>query len=255
MAVAREGAEATAAIAACHVVLGRAPGRANRSVLWIGVTIGTIGSLVAIVGLVATGARLDQAGEDLAEGAMMLATSALLVPLFWYLAGAARDEPVAVGRLPLALGGVAVLLLLREAPETAIEIADRDGASALAALAGSATGVAFLGVAGVALALALGQLSWHRLALAVRLGLAVYVAGRLGHALSEFVEAGLVPDSRVLWDLESVVPQGHTVGRLLRALLGYASRMTLGEFLAWASGVATFVALEAFAVLRRRRRT
>jgi high-affinity iron transporter len=140
--------------------------------------------------------------------------------------------------------GVAVLLeIVREVPETGIEIVDAAGTSLLPNAAAMLAGMAVAAGVAVVLALALARVPWRYARLTLLLGMLVLGAALCSRAVEELASAGLVAAGTPLWDLSEALAHSHGIGRWLRMFTGYSDRPSVAEGLAWAGYVVVAVSI------------
>jgi len=253
----REGLEASlivGIIAAYLVKLGRSDALPKVAV----------GVLAAVGASVAVGAGAALAIVELPEGAEELlaglAGVAAVVVLTWMLFWMRRQgramkselegdvqAALAVGSTS-ALVGLAFIAVVREGLETALFL------FAIGSTQDDVVAVLIGSIAGLAGAVAIG---WMIFRMGVRVDLRrfftvtgvilIFVsAGLCAFAVHELTEVGLLPETAVLWDLGSVLPESSPVGTLLAGLFGYRSAPTVLEAIAYVGYLVPVLALFLF---------
>jgi hypothetical protein len=207
-----------------------------------GLRVLTVGAtalaLMVLTAMLVLRVRLSQDAEDVLEAAFMIATSAVLLVTTHHVARRRRRRVIASpDHLGVVLGAAVLFEILREVPETGVEIVDAAGTNLMPNVAAMLAGmVAAAGVA-VALALALARVRWRYARPALLLGMAVLGAGLSSRAVEELASAGLVAVGPLLWDLSEALEHSHGIGRWLRMFTGYSDRPGVAEGLAWAGYV------------------
>lgn len=233
----REGLEAAlivGIIAAYLVKIGRrdALGKvATGVVAAIGLSI-AIGLIVTL-----TIERLPLVLQETLEGiAAVLAVGVLTWMLFWMrrqgraLKGELEqgvDAALTQGST-LALVALAFLAVIREGVETVLFMIP------ILSFNGTGMDIVIGGVAGLAVAVAVG---WGIFVAGVRVNLRRFftvtgtvlifvAAGLVTFAIAEFGEAGLISNTGVAFNLQSILPDNGPIGSVLRGLFGYRAAPT-----------------------------
>jgi high-affinity iron transporter len=240
----REGLEAALIIG---IVLG-ALGRLNRSdlkpVVWRGVTLALVLSLLAGIGLNLLGMKFEGRAEEIFEGtAMLLAAGVLTWMILWmqqhgreikqHLETKTRQAAMQKSQRPLFL--LAFLAVFREGVELALFLL-------AASLASGLTATLVGGILGLGVAILLGWMlftSTRRLSLraffqVTSILLILFAAGLVGLGVHEFSEAGLIPPLvEHVYDINSIIDENSQLGLILKALLGYNGNPSLIEVIAY----------------------
>ncbi len=250
----REGLEAAlivGIVAAYLVKIGR---RDALPKIALGVS-GAIGLSIAIgLAVTLTVHELPVLVQDGLQGlAGLLAVAVLTWMLFWMrrqgraLKGELEHEvDLAISHgSTMALIGLAFVAVIREGVETVLFL--------IPILQFNGTGVDTLagGVLGVAIAVGVG---WAIFVAGVRVNLRrfftvtgtvlIFVsAGLVAFAIGEFGDAGLIANSGVAFDLNSVLPDHGALGSVLRGLFGYRSAPTLLELVGYLAYLVPVLAL------------
>lgn len=236
----REGLEAAlivGIIAAYLVRVGRTDALPK---VGFGVVAAVILSVVAGAVVVSSVGQLPLVAQETVEGiAALLAVVVLTWMLFWMRRqGRAMkgdlergvDVALAAGSMT-ALAALAFIAVIREGLETVLFL------FAIGASSGSVAALFVASFAGLATAVAIGYAIF---ALGLRIDLRrfftftgvvlIFVsAGLVAFAIAEFTEAGLLPATRVVFDLGSILPEQSPLGSLLAGLFGYRSAPTALE--------------------------
>lgn len=236
----REGLEAALIIGIVLAVLRRA-GRADwRSAVWWGTAAAVALSLVAGLALYAVGAEMEGRAEEIFEGtAMILAAAFLTWMIFWMQSQGRQIKEQLEANAQQAittsqrggLFGLAFLAVGREGLETvlflsAIAFAD----SAKMALLGGGLGLVAAVILGWLLFATSERLKVRHFFQVTGLLLVVVAAGLVAHGIHEFQEAGVLPVIvEHVWDINSILDEGSTVGSLLKSLFGYNGNPSLIE--------------------------
>lgn len=240
----REGLEAALIVA---IILGylRKLGRdaAGRSV-WAGVGLAAVLTLGFAVGLQLVGAAFDYPAKGVYEGVTGLLAVAMLTGMVFWMSRQARQikgslergvDAALAGGGSIALFSLAFFSVAREGLETGLFLS-------AAAFASSGMAIVGGGIVGLGAAIVVGVLMYR---VGVRLNLRtffrvtsvlliVFGAAILRYAVHEFEEVGLVPPliDRV-WNTGQLLPDGTGAGAVLSALVGYTSKPSLLQLLAY----------------------
>jgi high-affinity iron transporter len=233
----REGLEAAlivGIIAAYLVKIGRrdALGKVALGVVAaVGLSIG-LGLVITL-----TIERLPLVVQETLEGlAAVLAVGVLTWMLFWMrrqgraLKGELEHDVDAAltQNSTRALVALAFLAVIREGVETVLFLIP------IMSFNGTGVDTVFGGLLGLAVAVAVG---WAIFVAGVRVNLRKFFtatgailifvsAGLVAFAIAEFGEAGLIPNSGVLFNLQPVLPDNGPIGSVLRGLFGYRAAPT-----------------------------
>lgn len=251
----REGLEAALIVGILLTVLHRLGQRRWSGMVWAGVGVAVLLSLLAGVLLNTVGVALEGPAEEIFEGAtMLLAAGVLTWMIFWMQrqgrelqAGLEGDVRRALARDSApGLFLLALTAVLREGVETALFLtASSFGASTLQVWAGTLLGFA------VAVALGLLVFAGGR-RLDIRLFfrvtgvlLLLFAAGLVGRGVHELQEAGVLPVVlEHLWDINGILDEKGAVGTFLTALLGYNGNPSLLEVAAYGIYMVVLVVLQ-----------
>jgi high-affinity iron transporter len=237
----REGVEAALIVSIILAYLARTGNSRHFSRIWLGVGAAAVVSLVAGTAIYLTTRTLPNGTEQLFEGATMLVAAAIVTwMLFWMRRQAAGVKGELQARLDRALTdgslfgltALAFMAIIREGIETSIFLVGQADSAETGAPS------IFVGaLAGLAIAILLGY-GFYRGTRRINLasffrwtGIAlVFIAGGLvGHAVHEFVEAGVITiGTQTAYDFSAVLPSdeagGNLIGQFLAALFGYSSK-------------------------------
>jgi high-affinity iron transporter len=249
----RETLEASLVVGIVLATLHKTGGERYRTSVWLGVAAGVAASILAAVLFTVFAGGFEGTAEQIFEGVTMLVGAALLTTMIlWMLkqrhvtrqieqdVGVAlhHDTPWVSHTAVFALAFVAII---REGVETVIFLN----------AANYASGVSFAaGLAGILAALALGYLcfSSFRKATLARIFtvssvlLILFAAGLVAHGVHEFAEAGVLPETMQLFDLNPAVhadgsyPLMHEegiVGSFFSSFFGYNGNPSLLEAVAY----------------------
>jgi high-affinity iron transporter len=240
----REGLEAALIVAILLGYLRRiGQGRQARGV-WLGVGLAVALTLGFALALQAAGASFDYPAKGIYEGVTSLLAVAMLTGMIFWMTRQARHlkgdlergvDSALVGGGALALFSLAFFSVAREGLETGLFLS-------AAAFASSGAAIVIGGLVGLAAAIVSGWLIYRagvRLNLrlffrATSILLIIFGAAILRYAVHEFEEVGLLPAlvERV-WNTGGVLPDGDGLGAVLGALVGYTSKPSLMQLLAY----------------------
>jgi len=242
----REGLEAALIVGLALGVLSKTGHLRFRKMIWAGVALAILVSLVVAGILQWIGMSLEGPAEEIFEGVtMLLAAGVLTWMIFWMLRNSSQfqlglqsdvRDAVQKGQA-WALFGIAFFAVLREGIETALFLS-------AAALSTSSSQVLIGGLLGIAVAVLIG---WALFAATIRLNLRrffqvtsllliLFAAGLFAHGIHEFVEVGWIPPILdPVWDINHILSEDSISGAMLKALFGYNGNPSLTEALAYVS--------------------
>lgn len=242
----REGLEAALIVA---ILLGylRKVGRPDVGrYVWLGaagavaVTIGFVGLLQII------GAEFEYPAKGIFEGVTGVLAVAMVTYMTFWMARQGRQMKGHLEsgvRASLAEGGrwglftLVFLAVIREGIETGLFLS-------AATFASSGTQTLIGGVVGLAIAIAVAvaiyaggvRLNLGRFFQIAGILLVVFGAAMLRYSVQEFEEVGLIPPMiERLWNTGPTLPEGTGIGAVLQALVGYTSKPSLSQLLAFIS--------------------
>jgi high-affinity iron transporter len=256
----REGLEAALIIGIVLSTLNKLNRQHLRPVIWQGVGLAVVLSVLFGLGLQWIGVKFEGRGEEIFEGiAMLLAAGVLTWMILWmqkqgrFIKQKLEQETSQASQV----GGKALLFLafiavFREGIELALFLlAASFAASGVGTLAGALLGLAAAVVFGWILIFSTRRLSLRRFFQTTNVLLILFAAGLVGLGVHELIEAGLVPGIvEHVWDINHLLSDQSELGLLLKALFGYNGNPALTEVFAYAT---YFVILSANFVRFQRR--
>ncbi len=256
----REGLEAALIVGIVLSVLQRLGHRERAKTVWLGVGAAVLASLLAATALNAVGIALEGWGEQVFEGLTMLLACGILTWMILWMQRQGRHTQTELEqstRRALAsdnarmLFGLAFVAVLREGIETALFLtAAAFGASAGETLTGGLLGLLAAILVGWLVYAAGKRLNLRAFFRATGLLLILFAAGLLAHGIHELQEAALLPVIvEHVWDVNPILSEDGTVGRLLKALFGYNGNPSLLEV----TGYVAYLAAAALAWRRAER--
>jgi high-affinity iron transporter len=227
--------------------------------LWV--SLGVIGGVIgaALVAVFAGGiaALFQGSGQELFNAAILILAVVMLTWHNVWMANHGKEmsrELKAIGaqvktggRSLLALAVVVGVAVLREGSEVTLflyGVAAGGGASAVGMMTGGLLGV--LAGAGVSLLMYLGLLAIpaHRLFAATTGLITLLAAGLAAQAAAFLQKAGAISVLQTpLWDTSGVLPEGSTLGRVLKTIVGYNDQPDGLQLIAWLGVIAVMLAL------------
>jgi high-affinity iron transporter len=242
----REGVEAALIVGIVLAYLGRTGNARHFPKIWLGAGAAVATSLATGVVIFLTVGKLQSPYEQVFEGITLLVAAAVVTwMLFWMRrqAAAVKGELHAAVDRVLTEGGMWGLALLafsaviREGIESSLilvaQVAAADAASP-SVISGA--------LLGLLLAVAIGY-GFYRGSRRIRLGtffrwtgvaLIFIAAGLISHAVSEFIEIGLIRiATQTAFDISAFLPHEEGIGQFLRALLGYNSTPEVLTLAVW----------------------
>ena len=248
----REGLEAALIIGIVLGVLAKLKRTDLNGVVWRGVGLAALLSLLAAIALNLLGMEFEGKGEEIFEGvAMLLAAGVLTWMILWMKnhGGTLKSEieeqtnQAALGKGQKALFALAFLAVFREGIELALFLlAARLTSSPLQTVSGALLGLVSAGILGWILFTSTMRLSLRNFFGATNILLIIFAAGLVGVGVHEFNEAGIIPSViEHVWDFNGILSDKSEVGLLLKALVGYNGNPSLTEVGAYVSYLVVLV--------------
>lgn len=258
----REGLEAALVIGIVLGVLLKIKRTDLNGVVWRGVGVAILLSVLAAVLLNLLGMEFEGKGEEIFEGvAMLLAAVVLTWMILWMKnhGGNLKNEieeqtnMAAIGGGQKALFALAFLAVFREGIELALFLlAARLTSSPLQTVSGAVLGLLAATILGWLLFTSTMKLSLRGFFSATNALLIIFAAGLVGLGVHEFNEAGIIPSVvEHVWDINGILSDKSEIGLLLKALVGYNGNPSLTEVAAYVLYLVTIIAV----VLMKRQRT
>ena len=250
----REGLEAALIIGIVLGVLLKIKRTDLNIVVWCGVGVAAILSLLAAIALNLLGMEFEGKGEEVFEGvAMLLAAGVLTWMILWMQNHGSnlkseiekQTNQAAFGNGQKALFALAFLAVFREGIELALFLlAARLTSSPLQTLSGALLGLLSATILGWVLFTSTIKLSLRGFFVATNILLIIFAAGLVGLGIHEFNEAGIIPSViENIWDINGVLSDKSEVGLLLKALVGYNGNPSLTEVVAYMSYLAVIISI------------
>ena len=240
----REGLEAALIIGIVLGVLLKLKRTDLNGVVWRGVGLAALLSLIAAIALNLLGMEFEGKGEEIFEGvAMLLAAGVLTWMILWMKnhSGTLKNEieaqtnQAALGTGQKALFALAFLAVFREGIELALFLlAARLTSSPLQTMSGALLGLLIAGILGWILFTSTRKLNLRNFFSTTNILLIIFAAGLVGLGVHEFNEAGVIPSViEHVWDINGILSDKGEVGLLLKALVGYNGNPSLTEVAAY----------------------
>jgi high-affinity iron transporter len=250
----REGLEASLIVGIVLGYLAKTENRRYFRLIWLGTAAAVAASVATGAALFFTIGELEGRSEQIFEGiAMLCAVSVLTWMIFWMRKQAANIKHELEAKLASAvaagsaigLASVVFFAVLREGVETALFLfAIGESSTPLATGIGAVVGLAISISLGIGIYMGSRRLDLRQFFTVTGLLLIVFAAGLLAHAVHEFQEAGLLPETvEHLWNTNTIVSEESHFGKFLTALFGYngdPSALEVGVWLAYLSVTLTF---------------
>jgi high-affinity iron transporter len=228
----REGLEASLIVGIVLGYLAKTENRRYFRLIWLGTAAAVAVSVGAGAALFFTIGELEGRGEQIFEGVAMLSAVAVLTwMIFWMRRQAANIKKELEAKLASAiaagsaigLASVVFFAVLREGVETALFLfAIGESSTPLATGIGAVIGLTISISLGVAIYMGSRRLNLRQFFTATGLLLIVFAAGLLAHAVHEFQEAAILPETvEHLWNTNGIVSEDSHFGKFLTALFGY----------------------------------
>lgn len=256
----REGLEAALIIGIVLGVLVKLKRTDMNGVVWRGVGLAALLSLVAALALNLLGMEFEGRGEEIFEGiAMLLAAGVLTWMILWMKNHGStlkseieeQTNQAALGKGQKALFALAFLAVFREGIELALFLlAARLTSSPLQTVSGALLGLISAAFLGWIVFSSTMRLSLRNFFGATNILLVIFAAGLVGLGVHEFNEAGIVPSViENVWNINAILSDKSEVGLLLKALVGYNGNPSLTEVGAY---VGYLVILAVILILQRK---
>ena len=241
----REGLEASLIVGIVLGYLAKTENRQYFGHIWLGTAAAAALSVITGAALFFTVGELEGRAEQIFEGIAMLSAVAVLTwMIFWMRKQAVNIKRELEAKLAHAiaagsavgLASVVFFAVLREGWETALFLfaiseSSTPGVTAVGAVAGLVISVSL----GVALYLGSRRLNLRQFFTVTGILLIVFAAGLLAHAVHEFQEAGVLPETvEHVWNTNGIVSEDSHAGEFLTALFGYNGDPSALEVGVWA---------------------
>ena len=248
----REGLEAALIIGIVLGVLVKLKRTEMNGVVWRGVGLAALLSVLSAIALNLLGMEFEGKGEEIFEGvAMLLAAGVLTWMILWMKNHGStlkseieeQTNQAALGKGQKALFALAFLAVFREGIELALFLlAARLTSSPLQTVSGALLGLIGAVVLGWILFTSTMKLSLHKFFSMTNILLIIFAAGLVGLGVHEFNESGIIPSViEHVWDVNGILSDKSEVGLLLKALVGYNGNPSLTEVGAYISYLAVLV--------------
>lgn len=240
----REGLEAALIIGIVLGVLLKLKRTDLNGVVWRGVGLAALLSLIAAIALNLLGMEFEGKGEEIFEGVAMLLAAGVLTWMILWMKNHSRTltnkieeqtNQAALGKGQKALFALAFLAVFREGIELALFLlAARLTSSPLQTISGAFLGLLLAGILGWTLFTSTRKLNLRNFFSATNILLIIFAAGLVGLGVHEFNEAGVIPSViEHVWDINGVLSDKSELGLLLKALVGYNGNPSLTEVAAY----------------------
>ncbi len=245
----REGLEASLIVGIVLGYLAKTENRRYFRYIWLGTAAAVALSVATGAALFFTIGELEGRSEQIFEGVAMLSAVAVLTwMVFWMRKQAANIKreleaqvatAIAAGSA-VGLASVVFFAVLREGWETALFLfAISESSTPLATGIGAVVGLTISISLGIGIYLGSRRLNLRQFFTVTGLLLIIFAAGLLAHAVHEFQEAGLLPETvEHLWNTNAIVSEDSHFGKFLTALFGYngdPSALEVGVWFAYLS--------------------
>jgi high-affinity iron transporter len=250
----REGLEASLIVGIVLGYLAKTENRRYFRLIWLGTAAAVVVSILTGAALFFTIGELEGRSEQIFEGlAMLSAVTVLTWMIFWMRKQAMNIKQELEAKLASAiaagsaigLASVVFFAVLREGWETALFLfAISESSTPLATGIGAVVGLAISISLGIGIYMGSRRLNLRQFFTVTGLLLIVFAAGLLAHAVHEFQEAGLLPETvEHLWNTNGIVSEDSHFGKFLTALFGYngdPSALEVGVWVGYLAVTLTF---------------
>lgn len=258
----REGLEAALIIGIIFGVLQRLHKEEFKPLVWLGVGIAMLLSLVAGVGLNLLGLKFEGTLEEAFEGiAMLLAAGILTWMILWMQQQGgeiqrdleAKTASATLNRGRSALFFLAFLAVFREGIELALFLmAARIASSPMETLVGAVAGLGVAIFLGWMIFATTRKLNLRHFFQVTNVLLLLFAAGLVAYGVHELNEVGWIPtiiDN--VWDINHILSDKSELGGILKALFGYNGNPSLAEVISYLA----YFAILGTILLRNQRKT
>ena len=250
----REGLEASLIVGIVLGYLAKTENRRYFRTIWLGTAAAVAASVVTGAALFFTVGELEGRAEQIFEGIAMLSAVAVLTwMIFWMRKQAVNIKRELEARLASAiaagsavgLASVVFFAVLREGWETALFLfAVSESSTPLATGVGAVVGLVISISLGIGLYLGSRRLNLRQFFTVTGILLIVFAAGLLAHAVHEFQEAGVLPETvEHMWNTNAIVSEDSHSGQFLTALFGYNGDPSALEVGVWLTYLVTALVL------------
>ena len=240
----REGLEASLIVGIVLAYLAKTENKRYFRIIWLGTAAAVALSVLLGAALFFTIGELEGRSEMLFEGFAMLAAVVVLTWMIFWMRKQARNikheleeklQSAIVAGSAVGLASVVFFAVLREGWETALFIfAVGESSTPLATGIGALVGLVISISLGVALYMGSRRLNLRQFFTVTGILLIVFAAGLLAHAVQEFQEAGVLPQTvEHVWNTNALISEDSHVGKFLTALFGYNGDPSLLEVFVW----------------------
>jgi high-affinity iron transporter len=250
----REGLEASLIVGIVLAYLSKTENQRYFRIIWLGTAAAVAGSVATGAALFFTIGELEGRAEQIFEGvAMLLAVAVLTWMIFWMRKQAANIKRELESKLASAvaagsaigLASVVFFAVLREGTETALFLfAIGESSTPLATGIGAVVGLTISISLGIAIFMGSRRMNLRQFFTATGILLIIFAAGLLAHAVHEFQEAGVLPETvEHVWNTAGIVSEDSHFGKFLTALFGYnadPSALEVGIWIAYLTAALTF---------------
>jgi high-affinity iron transporter len=250
----REGLEASLIVGIVLAYLSKTENQRYFRIIWLGTAAAVAASVATGAALFFTIGELEGRAEQIFEGvAMLLAVAVLTWMIFWMRKQAANIKRELESKLASAvaagsaigLASVVFFAVLREGTETALFLfAIGESSTPLATGIGAVVGLTISISLGIAIFMGSRRMNLRQFFTATGILLIIFAAGLLAHAVHEFQEAGVLPETvEHVWNTAGIVSEDSHFGKFLTALFGYnadPSALEVGIWIAYLTAALTF---------------
>ncbi len=240
----REGLEAALIIGIVLGALQKISRPDLRPLVWRGIGLAVLASILAGLGLTLLGTEFEGRGEMIFEGVTMILAALLLTWMIFWVSRQNRrlsqslDTGVrraAIQSSTSALFFLAFFAVLREGIELAVFLfAARLATDGLHTVVGASLGLISAALLGWLVVHSASRLNLRLFFRACNVLLMFFAAGLVSHGAHEFIEAGLLPAGIVgMWDLNFLLDERSFLGQLASALFGYNGNPSLTEVISY----------------------
>ncbi len=240
----REGIEAALIIGIIIGALTKLQREELKPVVWWGVGIALVLSILFGLGLSLLGMEFSGQFEEVFEGvAMLLAAGVLTWMILWMQSRGgeiqrdleAKTAHATLNRGNTALFFLAFLAVFREGIELALFlIATRLASDPISVLVGAVLGLGCAILLGWMIFASTRRLNLRNFFQVTNILLLFFAAGMVAYGIHELNEAAWIPPIiEHVWDINHIVSDQSEVGGILKALFGYNGNPSLTEVLAY----------------------
>ncbi|NUN11636.1 FTR1 family protein [Candidatus Micrarchaeota archaeon] len=232
----RESLEAFLIIGILFAYLDKTNRKQLENALYVGAVLGVIASIVTAIAFNALSINFESF-EQVFEGSIMLLAAVMIAyVIFWMNKADFKQKLEAKAQQNttfLGLASIAFFSVYREGIETALFLQASIYQTGDASLTSALLGIII--AAGICYALfkTSSKLKLSTLFKVTSVFLALFSAGLFSHAIHEFSEVGLLPETPIVWNTNAILSEDSTIGLFAKSVFGYNANPSVLELVSY----------------------